>query len=790
MPNLQTLKALGTTNERLREIFTAVPPKQDESGEKAEQAKRDHGIRKKMEEWFQKTVDEAAQKNLKSYQLYAACDVGFDTTPVQPYHVPLNLYAQGKISISTAASDLASLGAGEQFVKKDESGNTKIDAPAFSDFVANLVRFVITRRLASRVARFSTLWPYWKYESRATGAKGKMYAEFVSQMADVMADDFGHRELVEQSIRSALMYAFQVSFQRCSWEVYEQGKLIEKDGVKDVEKRIERQGISFENPHVTRIFGDTSKPLSAINQDDMDWIGYWNTIPYRHVADNPAYYNTDSLSFSPTFWDNIIGAYSTYNQQYLSVVKPTLPAVAVAPSPSSDVVLSDAVVGTPIDPSSANDQKAQGTLYTSSQRDQSVLISVVYKKINPVHIGCGRYPFPVWVRFTVAGNNGTVIHAEFMPSRPAAFLGIDFNSNRAVNSSLAMQAMPFQEQISRLVTMSLMSVISENVKVFVINRDAFKGPEGSNSDAAIANVRKQLEAAVRFNDPVVIEASFAALKDLDVDLRSVVQVVETRPGGQTAATLMDAAFRVLHLMERLLGLSSAEQGQAASHEISATESANIEGTREEIGKLYDTGIDSYRAAMKRIIYESMTSCWEGPMVAPILSRFPKEVIDGSDFKIVEGTEETYPESTNSLFTLSLNNPSKLEFSAIFTSRDGGDRMTQIAAANQLVQTLQYLTAFPEGMQALGRRRFYLLLNEIFRATNVDVVFEMEAGEEESFGQSEMKQMQEGIMSSLQEIETLKKQNLSIQDVIAKVSPELATAIQAAIESQQQQTPPQ
>src|ERR1041385_7371572 len=92
MIDFKILEAFGTTNERLREVFTAVPdpdlaPRKGETKqEKQERLKRkrknaaDLNVRERFRRKVQTRVEEGIVTSLRNWRKYAAVDLAWDTS--------------------------------------------------------------------------------------------------------------------------------------------------------------------------------------------------------------------------------------------------------------------------------------------------------------------------------------------------------------------------------------------------------------------------------------------------------------------------------------------------------------------------------------------------------------------------------------------------------------------------------------------------------------------------------------------------------------------------------------
>ena len=691
------------------------------------------------------------------------------------------LYAQGKINVASCASALASLPNSQQYVKKNAKGEiTSIDLPKFLEVDCNLVRSFVTRRHAAQCNKYNNLWPYYKYEARSTGMIGKLRADVTSQAVDIMADQFGWRHHDNQVYRDMLLYARSVDFVRASWECYEQivpqGTSEEFSGEEfPVDTEIVREGVAFVNPHPSRVFYDNAYPLSSINTDSgCEFIGYWDVVRYREIADNPLYWNRDSISFSPPM-AQIFSTYSSYFTQYYTNIAPP-PSEQVLPV-SSDI-------------SGNNDRKNNVGVYNGDLKDSAVIKSEYFRKLIPKHYGIGDYPHPVWVRFITASDR-TVVYAEFLPSSPAAYYGFNESDHRQVNLSFAHEVMPYQDQMSNLLRSMLHLAQIELTKVFQINSDAL-------TEEQIKALRAKFEGQDWNGKPIVVEYSAEKALGLGQEFRGAVTVTETHVT-QSFEVILRAMAQLVQLAEKLNAMSPAEQGQPAPREISATEVNEISATTSSVYTFISDSIDFGHSAKKRIAYESMVCCKKGKLRVPVLNRYSKKTVESAGFEIVEEEDEDYSNKEFRRRTV-LGTTRNAVHDYIFTTRDGAERPVNTQAANALVQLLAQLLPVPTVLQAMGKEKLYNIVNEIFRMSGagLDLNLEMREGDDDTLGVDQiqqMAQMLEQLQGALQQLAEATKQNsegLAQQEQVNKEQQEalnlvgqLAQQVKSVIQRQEQ-----
>jgi len=745
------LERFGCTRSRLREIFEKVPREMPTGRNATEEEKQkyrdylaDEKVRIAMEAEISANFQESVAWGLKNYQFFAAADVAWDTPSVTKEMIPLLLFAQGKINIQACSNQLSALGCSDQFVRKDAAGSPiAVDMPKFVETSINMVRSYITRRHAAQSVKYSNLYPYYKYESRSTGQVGKLRADVMSQEAEVMVDGFGYRHHDSQVMRDAFLYGHSIDFVRCAWECYRQYEVDPKDPAfvnyesgdpKDLPVRdyITKEGLSWINPHPTRLILDNSEPISAINDDvGPKWIGYWDVVRYADVANNPMYFNRNAITYGQGLWQ-LYTQYTPYFSQYFCNITPPPSAFSPTPVPDSCAPTS-ASPASVADPGGANDRRSNIALYGSDVPQAAMFKCEYFRKLIPADHRMGSYPFPIWIRFVVASDS-TVIFAEPLPSAPAAYLGINQADGRQINPSMAHDALWIQDLLSNLITQLMLAVEGELFKVLGINQDLVPPEE-------IKKIMDRLSGRDwSARGPLVIPFSVKQVADeLDIKLDAVFKLGETRQG-QSVEVIFKAMTQVVAIFERLTALSPAEQGQPAPREISATEVVQISSTTQNVYDFISDAIDEYRAAKKRIIYESACCCKEGKVEVPVVSRYSRKTIQAAGFAIQDETRE---DETNRPQRVTLvGSKQYLRHDLVFSSRDGAERPVNTQGANTLTQLMQVVLQVPPVLEAIGKEKIYEIFNEIFRlsGTGVDLNLELQEGDGQTFGEDEIQKM--------------------------------------------------
>jgi hypothetical protein len=689
MINLGILEKYGCTQARLREIFTAT------DGE-------DKEIRERFEDLVQSRIHEGITHNAKNAKLFQSVDIAWDSLPINKSTIPLLQYAQGKINIEECESKLNDLDVAEKFCEYGDEGELKsINMLRLYEVQVNLIRSYVTRRVAAQVSRFSNLFPYFKYEPRSTSVSDKVRADVLSQRVEVMTDQFGYRHLWEQIIRQMFMYGHSVAFVDTAWT--EDVQWIEEtddiSGESVMKSKSIKSGVKFRTPHPTRVMRDHSRPLHDLNTNDgPEWIGFWDIIRYGDISNNTDTWNIDEVSYTNTL-SGLYNANSDFFSYYFSSGEISFPRVQ-DPYPFR------------------NERTAQTGIYSSEDDDKGMFVSQMYMRINPMNEGIGDYPHDVWLKLTVASDD-TVIYAEFLPSLPAIYGGINENDDRIANISVAHEIMPFQDQLNNIMSKMLHDMKISMMKIFCIDQDAL-------DDDVKDYIKDGLSEDTFYSKPKALFYSGQKAADLGIDNKNFITVVDAQKELSAGINQsIQAILQLLNLVERLLILSPQELGQPAPREISATEVAEITNSTNAIYSFISEGIDDMRAAAKKVIYEHLVSCSTEKFVIPAKNRYSVKSIQEAGFELEDDSEPLKAIRRNIIGT-----PDTLIHEYLFTTRDGAERSRDTQSAQVLSQLLQGILQVEPVAAALGKERLFTMANEIFRMSGAhDLKLELDESDE-------------------------------------------------------------
>lgn len=748
MIDYEILEEFGTDPKRLRAVFTAESDSklnvhgeqlykreaktQEDPPKKKDFAEKLFKTRKKWEDRIQTRIQNGRELSMRNYRMYMAADLAFDASPITPERFAHMLYASGdlKVDFQELYTEVRKVSgdklADEMFVRDEKSPHNivGINVPKLTDITVNLVRPYIRRSVAAQVNRYENMFPFMRYESRSQGLDGKLRADVLSERVEVMTDQFGYRHLLGQEIRGMFLHSHSVSFVENSWAAHRQLHRVHDESTPEgwrMRETIEKEGVRFKKVHPTRVFYDTRYPLASINFDGgCQYLGYWDIVQYRDIENNGNFFNTDKIPYSTTL-HNYSRTYSPYFQNYYAS---TLKNIVDRPS------------GAELNSRDANTY----AYYTTSNPDECLWLTHYYERVTPNQCGLGAYPHPVWVHLIVAGDN-TVVFAEILPSRPAYCLHYDENDDRLVNPSMAIDILPYQDQVSNLTSQMLYLLQINNLLIMAVDADVV--PESIRNELKkVVKGRKLFEQVhcIEFDSKVeeIYDRHISQKRPIEVFQANVANIIRD---------LMGAITSHISMLERNQMMSPNEMGQFVERETSATEVQQVSSTSNDLHSFKSSGIDEARHAMKVILYESLVACSSKTVRVSVPERYPDEVIHAAGFR---KREQSYTQENG---TNLIGTTEALVGEYVFSSRDGAERSSNTEAAKVLMELMRYIMgseqSFQAFVEAFGMEQISKSLSEIFRLSGSPMTLKLPV----EFDEAEFKAgLRDEITAKLDELE--------------------------------------
>ncbi|MBW1635278.1 MAG: hypothetical protein JRJ68_03285 [Deltaproteobacteria bacterium] len=455
--------------------------------------------------------------------------------------------------------------------------------------------------------------------------------------------------------------------------------------------------------------------------DDLgpNWLLHWDIVLYGQVKTASGFFNRDAIDYSSSSATHV-EKYKTFFDYYFNPCQIKFPNY------------------TKNDVSSENDEKSNLNRYSTEDADKPVFLTEYFEKVIPKDLGICDYPYSVWVKLTIASDN-TVVKGEFLPSIPAVYGGINQKDDRVLNNSMAHDIIPYQDQLSNIVSQMLLNMKAGLMKLYIFNKDVID----SETQEALKNILKNENY---YANPQALFVSRTELADVGIDVKSAVEVIESSISHNISDSIR-AMSELMGLAERLLVFSPQELGQPAPREISAREVQEISNTTNSIFTSISDDVDYQREGLKKLLYESLLCCSSDKVEVPTLERYPESVVEAAGFKIVE--DKTTGEKDVIRRTI-LGSVQDLRHDVLFTSRDGAERFSNTQAAQTLTQLIAQVVQLPPVMEKMGDAKLFEMVNEVFRLTGSDLNLESDEDITPDLNQ----QLQEAIAALTQRLATV------------------------------------
>jgi len=680
--------------------------------------------RAKFENRIQSRLQEGRLRGLRSYRFYKVSDLAWDSVPIVPENIPLQLYAQGKISIDSCVSQLKKCVKDKKLTETDfknivvsDPNNVNdikaLNLPRLHEVSVNLVRSYLRRRVAAQSNKYNNLYPYYVYEGRSKDMVSKLRSDVLSQRVESIVDQFGYRHDFTQNLRKNFLYGHTVSFVDSAWEEHKQFRTAsDAAGDRDIEEYVTKEGVKFITPHPTRVFHDSQFSLSTVNYDNgIKYLGYWDVMRWRDINDNPKYFNRDRIPFSsPEHFDE----YRPYFDYYFSSCNP-----CVIKFPDS--------FGRSIEEGNTRQSNIGTRFYAANRGDDSMWISNYYERIIPKQVGIGDYPHPVWLRLVVASDK-VVIHGEILPSRPASYMGHDADDSKILNQAMAHEIIPYQDQVSNLFSQAIYLMKVQSILVMALDTDQLS-PNQRRSIKAIAQGSKY------YSELMLVERSESKRQEIfgqPPQTREPITLTQTQAKlGTVINDLLKNVTNIIGMLDKNQMMSPQELGQFAKHETTAQEVNEVSQTTNALFAFISEGPDEYRNAIKRILYESLLALGSDEITVYVQERYPDEIIAAAGFEVrkPDGVDEGYKLTDSDSQNL-FGATEDLAMEYLFNTRDGSERTVSTQAAKVLGDLTRYVFSSKEILETFinqyGPEQFTNMISEVFRLSGSGFVLKVPA----------------------------------------------------------------
>jgi hypothetical protein len=680
------IKSSGGTPEKLREIFELPDAELLEKHPNVHELITLHSNR----------IQEGIDWSLENARVYRAIDDAYDVSQSQisftlvkrildsnpgPEEL-LKLATDLKLSNliiddETGKAARVTTSGGRSFNIQDKNG--KVHLPTFFTIYVPMVMAYVKIRWA-KLYNDRDLTPFYKYDPAIQTTEEDMVCRVVTKVIERQATEMGYRRDEKDSILHMLLYGQCINFPKEAYYREEQKIRRWEDGEQRAKDTVVREGVRFEIPHITKTFWDRSEPLGSLNTDTgVRYHGYWDVWPFRDIANSEDYWNTENITIGHGGWQKG-DKYRIYNTLY--------PCRARFPTAMG-------TGGSPVNLD--NDRKTEAYRYNRSEPDQGVNVVVMFDKINPKKWGLYDYDGDVWHRFVYAGDR-TVLYCEPILYTPGVVYLYDHDRNRAVNSSLALELLPFQDHISNLLSQYLLSVKKNLVRVVGVNKDMIDG----NQMQRIANDAENQLRGIGFYEysERLMSGSGNSISNLFTPLNL------GQP--QNTQEIVQSMNMIITILERLLGFSPQEVGGSASHQQSATE-VNIANANTTVRMQFTgTAIDEAIHAKKSLLLEALLGYGSDDGVNRVLASLSD--IDEQSRRALENRGFSVEQEGNQTFGV-YGNIANLGVNGLASYRDGMKRMNDPQQGQVLLAFVDRLLSQPALMETAGIEWVVRMINE-------------------------------------------------------------------------------
>jgi hypothetical protein len=709
--NPRILRKAGCSSKAWKKLFTAVG---DERSRKITA----------LNNLVSDRIKDGRLRNIQEWRVFRAIDLAFDV----PFHqttptILNNLMGRRFETQDELLAELKNwnIDEDEMFLTvKDEGGKETrvINPPTFYKVLVPLVRSVVTTRCAS-LFNERNLTPLLKFEPAVSNANTRMLCDMETNITETIARDYGYANTLRQAIFQALMYSFALAFPREVWHSEYQRQ--EQEDGQDREE-LEKEGIRYCIPHPTVTSWDLDYNVSDFNTDTgPTWAQYWKVIRYGEILDNKLYWNRRTISFGREDWRT-----GTFPDNFFEEIYPCHLEWPVPPG----------------GPTSSREQAA--SYYATNQRDKACFLTDHFMRLIPSKWDLGDYDNYIWVRFVVA-NDDAIIFAEPCCYPPVLYFGYDADQARIKNASLALEVIPFQDEIGNLLSQILLTCKQNlaNVNFY----DALVIDDGDIQK--IKNFGQQMLYGLNF-----VRYDSTKNQRLGADVKEAIHSVNFQ--AKDIQPLFQAIGTTISLMERLLQMSAQEQGATASHQQSKEEVQQTQGSSSNrlkyTGSFVDDGMDAWKRQQyfaQKAYMDTEVETYVSSDITDVEDRLKDlgfEIVSKGDGKInVRGPK------------------SRIKIDALAAAGKGPERKNDTAVAQVMMQTIAPLVKNEKLYEAVGPKLILKIMETAAKLAGADKDFRLKPDQQQEMSQLQQlaAQIQKGAVSQIE------------KDVTAPVAKEIA-----------------
>jgi hypothetical protein len=627
---------------------------------------------------------EGIERGLRNSRAYYAIDRAYDVSQHQISPTLMKELVDRNPSSSTEAQALAKSFGIEGMIRevpdvspyigKKKGASPKpgylLQAPIFYTVYVPLLLSYVKIRWA-KLFNDRDLHPLYKYEPLVLSTKDRAVGKVVTARQQQSSSQMNHRATERDCIQKDLLYGQVLSFPREPWYT-------ETQKIKGKVKII-KEGVRFENPHPTRVGYDMTHPLYTINSDTgVSWMFYWNMVKYGDIIAEKKFWLPKEKDGSLKEWEIPVGWRS--GSDFFGLYQQLYPCTVKFPTPLNNTL--------------ENNRNQQAFKYSMTTPDAGIDVTVFFHKLNPKEWDLYDYDHEVWHRFVYAGSR-TLLYCEPVFYCPGVAYLYDYDAERARNSSLGFELLPFQDQFGNLLSQQLLTIKKNLTRIVAVNKDVV-------DDDLIARIQNGTENALRGIE--FFEYSTREMKDMETNIQTAFTPLPLQQ--ISSAETIGAMNSLIMILERLLGYSSQEVGASASHQQSAEEVSLIAGSSNTRMQFTGGFIDDAIYARKKLLYYALINYGSDDILVQVSDMTPGglKALKEMGFDV---TEDDQP----GIMTVK-GSKQNLVFESVFSERDGSSRSNDQQTAVLLGAFLDRLMSNPKIAEVIPMKVIFRFFNQI------------------------------------------------------------------------------
>lgn len=573
MLDIAYLKRQGVSSGEWKKIFTIEPAKREKPLQRLYDLIRNDNI-------------EGMTMNLREWRAHHAVDVAYGVPFNQTTPTLIHDILSRNLDAEQTQSALKNYGLSEQEMfmtirTPDGKECKQLNAPLlFQTFIPIVKAYLQT--VLGQIFNERNRSPLLPYNPLKQTNRNRVLCEIWTDIVQTIATWYGYPEVYKQCIEQMLKYGIMLAFPLEEWHVDEQIFDYGQGPVKVTMK----EGLRYAIPHPTRMYYDLKYPLTTLNTDTgVRFHGHWRIMSYGEILDNKMYWNRREI-FSGTNWYKSPLAYNYFEEIFPCRLR--FPH-ELGWNPNMDILRED-----------------RGAWYrNNNQRDDAVFVTEQFRKIIPFNYGLGNYKYPIWARFTLAGDD-TVIWATPCAYTPGFFMGYDYDQNAARTPSLALDLIPYQDHIGNFLSQMVLTA-KQNLE------DAYFYDTNAIDTKDIKVLQNLGEKRYRYRNWI----PFDSLKTRMGQYSQKDAIFPIQTQQRSINELQALIPTTLSIMERLLGIAAQEAGAQASHQQSKAEVSTVVGAGKNRRILTSSSVDSGEDAWKRQLHAGYTNYGDGGVTAQV-----------------------------------------------------------------------------------------------------------------------------------------------------------------------------